>query len=379
MTNTTPEARAKYAACKTEHVGSFLRTPEIKAGRIALENGTISAAELRAIEDKAIIELVAQQKAAGIQSITDGELRRAWWHFDFMENLTGAESFDAESGIPFKGITTKPHNVRLKGKIAFNPEHPHFKDFAFLKDVVGDDGYSVAKMTIPSPNMMMRPHIRNNEFYGTDIEQYVQDLGIAYKKSIARFYELGCRYIQLDDVFWAYLIDPASRDAERAIGTDLDQLAEWCVKTINIALEDKPDDLVVGMHICRGNFSSAWHYQGGYDVIDNFIFKGLKNIDRYFLEYDDDRSGGFEPLQLLKGTNSEVVLGLVTSKTEELENPTAIKNRILEASQFLPLEQLALSPQCGFSSTEEGNRVPYDAQWRKLELIQAIVNDVWTK
>lgn len=379
MTNTTIEARQKYAANKMEHVGSFLRTPEIKAARIALAEGKISADELRAIEDAAIIKLVAQQKEAGLQSITDGELRRAWWHYDFMENLTGAEAYDAEQGLAFKGITTKPHNVRLKGKIAYNPDHPHFKDFEFLHKVVGDDGYSVAKMTIPSPNMMMRPNIRLNAFYGDNIDQYVKDLGIAYQKSIARFYELGCRYIQLDDVFWAYLIDPEVRKQEEALGTDLDKLAQQCVNTINIALANKPDDLVVGMHICRGNFSSAWHYQGGYETIDNFIFKGLTEIDRYFLEYDDSRSGGFEPLKALQGSNSEVVLGLVTSKTEELENPEAIKRRIIEASQYLPLEQLALSPQCGFSSTEEGNRVPYDAQWRKLKLVKEIVEDVWAE
>ena len=377
MINTTVEAKKRYARSKTEHVGSFLRTPEIKEARTALAEGRISKEALRKIEDEAIIALVAKQKEAGIQSITDGELRRAWWHFDFMENLLGAEGYEAEQGMAFKGVTTKPHNVRINGKVAYNPDHPHFADFAFLQSQVGDDGYHVAKMTIPSPNMMMRPNIRVNDIYGDDIEQYVQDLGIAYQKTIAHFYELGCRYIQLDDVFWAYLIDPEVRRQEQARGTDLDQLAQYCVDTINIALENKPDDLVVGMHICRGNFSSTWHYQGGYDTIDDFIFKGLKQIDRYFLEYDDSRSGGFEPLASLAGTNSEVVLGLVTSKTEELENPEAIKRRIEEASQYLPLSQLALSPQCGFSSTEEGNRVPYDAQWRKMALIKDIVADVW--
>lgn len=379
MTNTTVAARARYGACKAEHVGSFLRSPEVKAARAAVEVGKLSRCALTEIENQSIRDLIAKQKAAGLQSVTDGETRRAWWHFDFMENLLGAEGFEAEQGIQFKGVMTKPHNVRIVDRVAYNPNHPHFDHFQFLYNEVGDDGFSIAKMTIPSPNMFMRPNLRVNEVYGNDIERYVEDLGLAYQKSIRRFYELGCRSIQLDDVFWAYLVDKDAQERERQLGMDVQRLAQYCVDTINIALDNKPNDLVVGMHICRGNFSSTWHYQGGYDFIESFIFKGLKEIDRYYLEYDDERSGGFEPLRELQGSNSEVVLGLVTSKTEELENPTNIIRRIEEAAQYLPLEQLALSPQCGFSSTEEGNRVAYDAQWRKLALIQDICRQVWGK
>ncbi len=329
------------------------------------------------IENKAIRDLITKQKAAGLQSVTDGETRRAWWHFDFMENLLGAEGFEAEQGMQFKGVITKPHNVRIAGQLAYNPKHPHFDQFKFLFDEVGDDGFSVAKMTIPSPNMFMRPNLRINDVYGQDVERYVADLGLAYQKTIRHFYDLGCRSIQLDDVFWAYLVDQDAQARERDLGMDPQRLGELCVETINLALADKPDDLVTGMHICRGNFSSTWHYQGGYDFIEKFIFKGIKEIDRYYLEYDDERSGGFEPLAELQGSNSEVVLGLVTSKTEELENPANIIARIQEASQYLPLSQLALSPQCGFSSTEEGNKVEYEAQWRKIQLIQDICKQVW--
>lgn len=377
MTNTTVAARQHYASGKADHVGSFLRPQAVKEARLDFAAGKIDRAALRAIEDNAIIDLIGKQKASGMLAITDGEVRRAWWHFDFMENLGGAEGYEADQGIPFKGITTKPHNVRVIDRVHFNANHPHLKDFAFLRDHVGTDGVHTAKMTIPSPNMMMRPIIRNNAVYGKDFDKYVEDVALAYRDAVKAFYDAGCRYLQLDDVFWAYLVDPKSRDEEAALGMDINRLAQACTDTLNLALQDKPDDLVIGMHICRGNFSSAWHYQGGYDTIENFIFKGLKQIDRYFLEYDDDRSGTFAPLTHLKDTNAEVILGLVTSKTTDLEDRQQIIKRIREAEQYLPLKQLALSPQCGFSSTEEGNRIDPQVQWDKLALIKSIADEVW--
>ncbi len=377
MSNTSTAAKQRYAGYKADHVGSFLRPEAIKQGRLDLATGKISPAQLRAIEDEEIIKLVAEQKKVGIQAITDGELRRAWWHFDFMENLVGAEGFEAEQGMAFKGVVTKPHNVRVVGRLDFDDSHPHLADYQFLHQAVGDDSQFVAKMTIPSPNMMMRPHIRHNAYYGEDIDAYVRDLGLAYRKAIKAFYDLGCRYLQLDDVFWAYLCSAEQCENERALGMDPQRLAQYCVDTLNIALEDKPEDLVIGMHICRGNFSSTWHYEGGYDVIEDFIFKSLDNVDRYFLEYDTERAGGFAPLAKLNRPDAEVVLGLVTSKVGELEAKETIIARIHEAAQYLPLSQLALSPQCGFSSTEEGNKVSYQSQWDKLAFIRDITATVW--
>jgi 5-methyltetrahydropteroyltriglutamate--homocysteine methyltransferase len=242
---------------------------------------------------------------------------------------------------------------------------------------VGTEGPHTAKMTIPSPNMMMRPIIRNNPVYGDKFDQFVEDVGLAYRDAVKAFYDAGCRYLQLDDVFWAYLVDEKYRADEKALGMDIERLSQACTDTLNLALQDKPDDLVIGMHICRGNFSSAWHYQGGYDTIEKFIFKGLKQVDRYFLEYDDERSGTFAPLAHLADTNAEVVLGLITSKTAELEDRNTIIKRIREAELSLPLNQLALSPQCGFSSTEEGNRIDEQVQWNKLKLVKSIADEVW--
>jgi 5-methyltetrahydropteroyltriglutamate--homocysteine methyltransferase len=377
MTNTTSTARAHYAGAKADHVGSFLRPQTVKAARADFAAGKISQEALREIENAAIITLIQQQKDAGMLAITDGEVRRAWWHFDFMENLGGAEGYEAERGMHFHGVTTKPHNVRVVDRIRFDSKHPHLKDFAFLFDQVGASGCATAKMTIPSPNMMMRPIIRNNAVYGNDFDRYVEDVALAYRDAVKAFYDLGCRYLQIDDVFWAYLVDAKCRAEEAALGMDLDRLAQACTDTLNIALQDKPDDLVIGMHICRGNFSSTWHYQGGYDAIDRFIFKGLKQIDRYFLEYDDARSGTFAPLAQLADTNAEVILGLITTKTEKLEARDNIIARIHEAEQYLPLSQLALSPQCGFSSTEEGNRIDPQIQWNKLHLVKSIADEIW--
>lgn len=380
MTNTTAAARKQYASGRAEHVGSFLRSPEVKQARLDIAAGKIDQAALKAVEDKAIIDLVEKQKNVGLTDITDGETRRAWWHFDFMEHLLGAEGYERGEGIKFKGVTTKPHAVRIVDRIAYNPNHPQFAHFTFLHDLLKGDTVHTAKMTIPSPNMFMIEYIRDNPVYGpAKLDQYVEDIGIAYQKTIKKFYELGCRYIQLDDVFWARLVDKDFVEKETARGVDIDRLGQACVDTLNIALENKPTDLVTGMHICRGNFSSTWHYQGSYDSIEQLIFKGLKQIDRYFLEYDDERSGGFAPLEYLADSNSDVVLGLITSKRAELENRDEVIARIHEAAKHFPIERFALSPQCGFSSTEEGNKVAYQAQWDKLALIKSIADEVWGK
>lgn len=376
--NTTAEAKQKYAGYKADHVGSFLRPQRLKNARKAVTLGELGLEALRKIEDDEILNLVAQQKAHGVHAITDGELRRAWWHFDFMENLLGVEGFDEQKGYQFNGVETKPHQVRITGQIDFNPEHPHLADYKFLHDAVGQNDKHIAKMTIPSPNMFLHRKIRfSSDIYANDLDRYVTDLGQAYKKAIQAFYDLGCRYLQLDDVYWAFLVSQQRVDEEKEFGESTQTLAAACVKSLNLALADKPNDLVIAMHICRGNFVSAWIYEGGYDGIEDYIFKNLNNIDRYFLEYDNHRSGGFEPLAKLKDTTAEVVLGLVTSKVETLESESEIIERIHAAAEYLPLSQLALSPQCGFSSTEEGNSVAEEAQWKKIDLIHDIVAEVW--
>ncbi|GAA5017554.1 cobalamin-independent methionine synthase II family protein [Acinetobacter puyangensis] len=378
--NTNAAAKQRYAGYKADHVGSFLRPVRLKQARKDYAEGKISQADLVQVENEEILKLIEQQKQNGVHAITDGELRRAWWHFDFMEHLTGAEGFDEAQGYQFHGVETKPHQVKIVGKIDFNPNHPHLQHFKFLKDAVGEDANHIAKMTIPSPNMFMQRKIRcSNEIYVNDLQAYAQDLGHAYNKAIQAFYALGCRYLQLDDVYWAFLVSQQRANEAQEFGDSTEELAQACVTTLNLALADKPEDLVIGMHICRGNFASAWIYEGGYDSIEDYIFKQVQNVDRYFLEYDNERSGGFAPLAKLQDSNAEVVLGLVTSKVEQLEDKAAIIARIKEAAQFLPLQQLALSPQCGFSSTEEGNKVDYQAQWKKLQLINDIVAEVWPK
>ncbi|WP_115717836.1 5-methyltetrahydropteroyltriglutamate--homocysteine S-methyltransferase [Gallaecimonas mangrovi] len=359
-----------YPFFRADHVGSFLRPPHLKQARGDFAAGTLSREQLTAIEDAEIKKLVDAQIAAGVQAVTDGELRRAWWHFDFLENLEGVEGYDADKGYSFKGVETKAHQVRVTGKIDFNAEHPHLAHFQFLKDVVADR--AVAKMTIPSPNMLMHLNIRQNPHYDS-LQQYSTDLGQAYKKAIAAFYQAGCRYLQIDDVFWAYLADINAEAKEKEAGYDLAEVIASCARTLNIALEDKPADMNISMHVCRGNFKSTWIYQGGYDAIAKAL--GQVKVDALFLEYDDDRSGSFAPLQHIQ--DQKVVLGIVTSKVADLEDQAALKARIEEAAQYLPLEQLALSPQCGFSSTEEGNAITEADQWAKLKLINETARSVW--
>lgn len=374
MSATQNSLQRKKPPFRADHVGSLLRPARIKEARSQFARGELTADGLRAIEDEEIRRIVEGQKKTGILAITDGELRRAWWHLDFMENLTGVEGFDAETGYKFHGVETKPHNVRITGKIDFNTKHPFLNHFKFLKGVVGDAGPFVAKQTIPSPNMFMHLNVRDNPVYSS-LDAYCDDLARTYQKTIKAFYDIGCRYLQLDDVFWAYLSDPKSHEKERAAGNDPQKIIDRCAKTLNMALEGKPRDMAVTMHVCRGNFASTWIYQGGYDAVSKAL--GSVRVDGFFLEFDDERSGGFEPLKYCD--TQQVVLGLITSKTAQLESPDAIKKRIEAASRYVPLERLALSPQCGFASTEEGNKLTEDEQWAKLKLVVDIAKDVWGK
>ena len=367
MMRTRPPFRA-------DHVGSILRTAPLKDAREKWYAGKLSDTELAAVEDVEIRKIVAKQEEVGLEAITDGEFRRSWWHMDFLEGLDGVEVIEAESGIAFTGVTTKPKVPRVMGKLG-SKHHPHIEHFKFL----AANTKKTPKQSIPSPSML---HYRggrkmiNMGVYPT-MDEFYHDLGQAYKQAIDGFYSAGCRYLQIDDCSFAYLCDPEQRKMLAARGDEPEKQGEIYVGMINAALKNKPADLAATMHVCRGNFRSTFISSGGYEPIADLMFNTL-NIDGYFLEWDNDRSGGFEPLRFLpKGKT--VILGLVTSKTGTLETRDALLRRIDEASKFAPLDQLCLSPQCGFASTEEGNTLAEDEQWAKLKLVVDVSREVWGK
>jgi len=366
MQRTRPPFRA-------DHVGSLLRSAELKQARARRERGEITAEELRAVEDRAIEAAIARQAEVGLRSATDGEFRRAMWHFDFLERLDGCEPYTPEGGIAFKGTATKPKGVRVIGKLGFTG-HPMLDHFRFLRGHVTD---ATPKMTIPSPSVL---HFRGgrkaiSETVYPDLDEFYRDLGNAYNRAVHAFADAGCRYLQLDETNLAYLCDPEQRQSIRNRGEDPDRLPGVYARMINAAIAGRPPDMTITMHLCRGNFRSSWIAQGGYEPVAEILFHTI-GVDGYFMEYDTERAGGFEPLRFVpKGKT--VVLGLVTSKTGELESKDQIKRRIDAASQYLDLDQLCLSPQCGFASTEEGNLLTEDQQWSKLSRIVEIAGEVW--
>ncbi len=357
-------------------VGSFLRPATLKEKREALAAGTITPAQLQAAEDAAIKDLVEKEKAVGLRAVTDGEFRRRYWHLDFLTALEGVTEISAENwSVHFKGAQPKARTAKITGKIDFG-NHPFLEHFRYLKSIAGD---TLVKMTIPSPSMLHLICCVREKHYEPippyqDQERLFHDIAIAYQHAIKAFYAAGCRYLQLDDTSWGEFCDADKRKAYADRGFDLDEVAKNYVKVINRALEAKPDDMTITMHICRGNFRSTWFSSGGYEPVAETLF-GHCNVDGFFLEYDSDRAGGFEPLRFIK--NQQVVLGLVTSKTPELEKEEDVISRIHEAEKYVPLSQLCLSPQCGFSSTEEGNLLTEEQQWDKLRLIKNIAKKVW--
>lgn len=356
---------------RADHVGSLLRTERIKQARLQKANGEITAEQLREVENEEITRIVEKQKEIGLKAVTDGEFRRAWWHFDFLENLVGVEGYDTETGIQFHQKQTKSHSIKVVDKLDFNG-HPMLEDFKFLNSIAS--GHT-AKMTIPSPSMLhFRGTIEKSAY--EDLDEFFHDLAQTYKKAIQAFYDAGCRYLQLDDTSWAYLCSEEQKEQMRARGLNPDTLGQLYAKTINEAVANRPDDMRITMHICRGNFRSTWISSGGYEPVAEILFAGV-NVDGYFLEYDSERAGGFEPLRFVNRSNLSIVLGLITSKFGELENKDEIKRRIDEASRFVDLNQLCLSPQCGFASTEEGNLLTEDEQWAKLRHVVEIAEEVW--
>jgi 5-methyltetrahydropteroyltriglutamate--homocysteine methyltransferase len=365
------------APFRADHVGSFLRTEPIKEARKAFANEEIDKDALKAIEDIEIEKHVQKQINVGLKSITDGEFRRSWWHLDFLSGLKGVKLFETEYVSNFKGAKTRNNAIKVVDKVDFD-NHYMVEHFKFLKEAVEKygDGSQVAKFAIPSPNMLFT-RIQGDEYYNGNKEQLYNDTVTAYQKAIQAFYDAGCRYLQLDDTSW---IDFVSEERIKAVverqNMEVQDIIDTRVSCLNDAISKKPDDMVITMHICRGNFRSTYITSGGYDSISDAIFANL-NVDGLFLEYDDKRSGDFEPLKSFKRNDQTVVLGLITSKFPELEDQESIKDRIKEASQYIPLENLALSPQCGFSSTEEGNILTEDEQWNKISHMIKIANSVW--
>jgi 5-methyltetrahydropteroyltriglutamate--homocysteine methyltransferase len=366
MTRTTPPFRA-------DHVGSLLRPAALKEARARRERGEISNADLTAAEDAAIARIIARQEEVGLESATDGEFRRAMWHFDFLERLDGVESFRADHGIAFQGgIETQAKGLRVTGKVGFST-HPMLEHFRFLRARTR----AAAKMTIPSPSVL---HFRGGrravsaEVY-PHMEEFYRDLGLAYRRAIQEFAEAGCRYLQLDEVNLAYLCDPGQRQVLRERGDDPERLPAIYAEMINTAISSRPADMTITMHLCRGNFRSSWIAQGSYEPVAELLFNRI-GADAYFMEFDTARAGGFEPLRFVPRGKC-VVLGIVTSKTGALESVDALERRIAEASQYVDLEQLCLSPQCGFASTEEGNSLTEDQQWAKLARVVDVAGKVW--
>jgi 5-methyltetrahydropteroyltriglutamate--homocysteine methyltransferase len=358
---------------RADHVGSILRTAPIKDARAKREKGEINAAQLKEVEDREIEKIIKRQEEIGLKLATDGEFRRAWWHFDFFSMLDGVEIYELDHGIQFQGVQTKPLSIRITGKIDFT-NHPMIEHFKFLKAHTK----VMPKMTIPSPGVMhfrLEPNAVNRDVYASR-DAIFDDLAMTYQKAITAFYDAGCRYLQLDDIAWAYLCSKEELKKAKDRGLDVDHLQEIYAACTNKALAAKPADMIISSHICRGNFRSTWISSGGYGPVAQTLFTKC-NYDGYFLEYDTDRAGGFEPLRVLPKGNKIVVLGLVTSKSGRLEHKDDIKRRIEEATKYVPIEQLCLSPQCGFASTEEGNVLAEEEQWAKLKMIVELAEEVW--
>jgi len=365
MQRTKPPFRA-------DMVGSLLRTPALKLAREQRQRAEITDAALREVEDREIVALIRKQEQIGLQAVTDGEFRRAYWHFDFLEHLDGVTAVDLDSGMNFKGGVGINKALRITGKVGLT-NHPMVEHFRFL----ARNTSRTPKMTIPGPSMLHYRGGRKMMNFGVypEMDEFYADVGAAYNKAVHAFYDAGCRYLQLDDISFAYLCDPEQREMLRARGDDPEQQPAIYAAMVRAALKDKPADLVVTMHLCRGNFRSTFIASGGYEPVADLLFNAMP-VDGYFMEWDTDRAGGFEPLRHLPKGKS-VALGLVTSKTGVLEQPDAIKRRIDEAARFAPLDQLCLSPQCGFASTQEGNTLDEDEQWAKLRMIVDIAAEVW--
>ena len=371
------------APYRVDHVGSFLRPKELVEAREKFAKGELSKEELTKVEDKVIAELVEKQIANGLKGVTDGEFRRAYWHLDFFWGFNGVEHTQAKIGYQFHDETTKPDSADVVGKIT-GENHPFVEHYKFLRDLVGDR--AKVKQTIPAPAQFYFELIRDEEHIAQTYsiyenkEELFNDIIAAYKQVIKEHYDAGCRIIQLDDCTWGAIVDDnLIKLIAEGSGLEPEGIREAFIKDFitlnNGILTELPEDLVVNTHICRGNYHSTWASAGGYDAVADTLF-GEENVNAYYLEYDTDRAGDFKPLAKV-GKDKKVVLGLLTSKSGELENKDEVIARIKEASEYVPLENIYLSTQCGFASTEEGNILTEEDQWKKIALISEIVKEVW--
>jgi len=370
------------APFRVDHVGSYLRPKELVEAREKFAKGELSKEELTKVEDKLIAELVEKQIAAGLKGVTDGEFRRAYWHLDFFWGLNGIEHVQGEKGYAFKGIETKPDTAKVSGKIS-GENHPFVEHFKYLRDITKDKDV-VVKLTIPSPSQLYfelirtEDHIKSYEQFYSNFDELKAAIVSAYKQVINDLYNEGLRVLQFDDCTWGALADDGFANRfrdERPLEEVRRDYAARCLALNNEVIEGKPEDLVINTHVCRGNFASKWISQGGYQNVEDELLAG-ENVDAYYLEYDTDRAGDFKPLAKV-GKDKKVVLGLITSKFADLEDKEEVIARIKEASQYIPLENIYLSTQCGFASTEEGNVITEEDQWKKIALISEIVDEVW--
>ena len=360
-----------------DFVGSFLRPQKLKDAKKQFEDGKITKAELDTITDDCIRDVVAKQKAAGYHAITDGEFRRTYWHLDFMWGFEGVGHAKNGGGVQFDAEMADLEDTYLTGKIKAK-KHPFVEYFIFLKQF--EDENTVAKYTIPAPAQMYQQMIvpqnieQTRKFYATD-EELIQDIGTAYQDVIRQFYDAGCRNLQLDDCTWGAIVGDAAKQRYQSLGLDLEEVKARLLKVNNLALLNKPADMVITSHICRGNYHSTFFTSGPYDSVADYVF-AQENVDALLLEYDDERSGGFAPLAKVS-SDKKVVLGLITTKKPELEDKDAVIARIHEAAKYIPLDRLCLSPQCGFASCEIGNKITEEEQWAKLALVKDIAEEVW--
>ena len=370
------------APFRVDHVGSYLRPKELVEAREKFAKGELSKEELTKVEDKLIAELVEKQIAAGLKGVTDGEFRRAYWHLDFFWGLNGIEHVQGEKGYAFKGIETKPDTAKVSGKIS-GENHPFVEHFKYLRDITKDKDV-VVKLTIPSPSQLYfelirtEDHIKSYEQFYSNFDELKAAIVAAYKQVINDLYNEGLRVLQFDDCTWGALADDGFANRfrdERPLEEVRRDYAARCLALNNEVIEGKPEDLVINTHVCRGNFASKWISQGGYQNVEDELLAG-ENVDAYYLEYDTDRAGDFKPLAKV-GKDKKVVLGLITSKFADLEDKEEVIARIKEASQYIPLENIYLSTQCVFASTEEGNVITEEDQWKKIALISEIVDEVW--
>lgn len=378
---------------RADVVGSYLRPDYLTEARAKFARGEINQQALTEIENKAITDLVHKQKAAGLHVITDGEFRRSWWHLDFMWGLNGVEKASLKEGYKFQGIESRPETARLTGKIS-GENHPFIEHFRFLLQFADND--VIPRITIPAPAQFFKELYRpenkavTESIYPSQTD-LIEDIAKAYQTFIAEVYALGCRNLQLDDCTWGMMVDSKYNNAGVAeqksqcncncssnttvITQSVEDLAEIFVQMNNAAIEGAPEDLILTTHVCRGNYRSTWAASGGYQPVAAYLF-GRENVHAYYLEFDSERAGDFSPLAEVSG-DKQVVLGLISSKTSELEDEQTIINRIKEASQYLPLSRLCLSTQCGFASTEEGNELTEEQQWAKIALVTEVAKGVW--